>query len=30
MISFNEGVVELPILWHENMHQWWGDNVSEA
>ncbi len=30
MISFNEGVVELPVLWHENMHQWWGDNVSEA
>jgi Peptidase family M1 domain len=30
MISFNEGVVELPILWHENMHQWWGDNVSES
>ena len=30
MISFNEGVVELPLLWHENMHQWWGDNVSEA
>jgi hypothetical protein len=30
MISFNDGTVELPILWHENMHQWWGDNVSEA
>ena len=30
MISFNEGVVEVPLLWHENNHQWWGDNVSEA
>ncbi len=30
MISFNDGTVELPVLWHENMHQWWGDNVSEA
>jgi hypothetical protein len=30
MISFNAGIVELPLLWHENMHQWWGDNVSEA
>ena len=30
MISFNAGVAELPLLWHENMHQWWGDNVSES
>ena len=30
MISFSAGEVELSVLWHENFHQWWGDNVSEA
>jgi hypothetical protein len=30
MISFAGGEVDLPTLWHENFHQWWGDNVSEA
>ena len=30
MISFNEGEIELPVLFHENMHQWWGDNVTEG
>jgi hypothetical protein len=30
MISFNEGKIELPVLWHENFHQWWGDHVTEG
>lgn len=30
MISFSASTVELPVLWHENFHQWWGDNVSEG
>jgi Peptidase family M1 domain len=30
MISFNSGVIYLPVLWHENMHQWWGDHVTEG
>jgi aminopeptidase N len=30
MISFNSGIIYLPVLWHENMHQWWGDNVTEG
>jgi hypothetical protein len=29
-ITFNGGSVSLPTLNHENMHQWWGDNVSES
>jgi hypothetical protein len=29
MISFNAGEVDLPTLYHENFHQWWGDNVTE-
>jgi aminopeptidase N len=30
MITFQGGVVSnLGILAHENMHQWWGDNVTE-
>ncbi len=24
------GVANLAILYHENFHQWWGDNVSDA
>ncbi len=30
MITFAGGQVDLDTLYHENMHQWWGDNVSEA
>lgn len=30
MITFEGGKVYLGTLYHENMHQWWGDNVSEA
>jgi hypothetical protein len=30
MISFTDGEIGLPVLWHENFHQWWGDNVSES
>jgi hypothetical protein len=29
MIVFTRGHVGLRTLYHENMHQWWGDNVSE-
>ncbi|MGE5287909.1 MAG: M1 family aminopeptidase [Micromonosporaceae bacterium] len=30
MIAFSGGQIGLRTLNHENMHQWWGDNVSEA
>jgi aminopeptidase N len=30
MITFAGGRIDLDTLNHENMHQWWGDNVSEA
>jgi Peptidase family M1 domain len=30
MITFSQGVIDTDTLYHENMHQWWGDNVSEA
>jgi len=30
MITFAGGEIDLGTLNHENMHQWWGDNVSEA
>ncbi|MEO8888212.1 MAG: M1 family aminopeptidase [Jatrophihabitantaceae bacterium] len=30
MITFAGGQVDLDTLNHENMHQWWGDNVSEG
>jgi hypothetical protein len=30
MITFAGGRVGLSTLYHENMHQWWGDNVSEG
>jgi Peptidase family M1 domain len=29
-ITFAGGEIDLDPLNHENMHQWWGDNVSEA
>ncbi|HEY7621497.1 MAG TPA: M1 family aminopeptidase [Solirubrobacteraceae bacterium] len=29
-ITFNGGRIGLQTFNHENMHQWWGDNVSEA
>ncbi len=30
MIAFAGGVIDTDTLYHENMHQWWGDNVSEG
>ncbi|MFZ0665573.1 MAG: M1 family aminopeptidase [Acidimicrobiales bacterium] len=30
MITFGYGWLGLDTLYHENMHQWWGDNVTEA
>jgi hypothetical protein len=30
MITFAGGTIDLDTLNHENMHQWWGDNVTEA
>jgi aminopeptidase N len=30
MITFAGGEVDLDTLYHENMHQWWGDHVTEA
>jgi hypothetical protein len=30
MITFAGGRISLGTLNHENMHQWWGDNVSEG
>jgi aminopeptidase N len=30
MITFNGGRISLGTFNHENMHQWWGDNVSEG
>src|SRR5262249_47935713 len=29
-ITFANASIDLQTLHHENMHQWWGDNVSEA
>jgi hypothetical protein len=29
-ITFANEAIDLQTLHHENMHQWWGDNVSEA
>ena len=29
-ITFNGGEIGLSTFNHENMHQWWGDNVSES
>jgi aminopeptidase N len=30
MITFASGRISLGTFHHENMHQWWGDHVSEA
>ncbi len=30
MITFACGRIGLSTFYHENIHQWWGDNVSEA
>jgi hypothetical protein len=30
MITFAGGFIDTDILYHENMHQWWGDNVTEG
>jgi hypothetical protein len=30
MITFAGGEIDLDTFNHENMHQWWGDNVSES
>ena len=30
MITFAGGQVDTDTLYHENMHQWWGDNVTEG
>ena len=30
MITFAGGTIDLDTFNHENMHQWWGDNVTEA
>jgi aminopeptidase N len=29
MIAFAGGFIGTDVLYHENMHQWWGDNVTE-
>ncbi len=29
MIAFSGGTIDTDTLYHENMHQWWGDNVTE-
>ena len=29
-ITFNGGTIGLQTFNHENMHQWWGDNVAES
>ncbi len=26
MIAFAGGEIDTDTLYHENMHQWWGDN----
>jgi Peptidase family M1 domain len=30
MIAFSGSTIDLGTLYHENMHQWWGDNVTEG
>jgi hypothetical protein len=29
MITFAGGFISTDVLYHENMHQWWGDHVTE-
>jgi hypothetical protein len=30
MITFAGGFINTDVLYHENMHQWWGDHVTEG
>ena len=30
MITFARETIDTGVLYHENMHQWWGDNVTEG
>jgi hypothetical protein len=30
MITMAGGTIGLSVFYHENMHQWWGDNVTEG
>ena len=30
MIAFAGGQIDTDTLYHENMHQWWGDNVTRG
>ena len=30
MITFAGGTIDTDTLYHENMHQWWGDHVTES
>jgi hypothetical protein len=30
MIAFSGGTIDTDTLYHENMHQWWGDNITEG
>ncbi len=30
MITFSGGQIDTDTLYHENMHQWWGDHVTES
>jgi len=30
MITFAGGFISTDVLYHENFHQWWGDNVTES
>ena len=30
MITFAGGFIDTDVLYHENMHQWWGDSVTEV
>jgi aminopeptidase N len=30
MITFAGGRIGLSVFYHENFHQWWGDNVTES
>jgi len=30
MITFSGGEIDTDTLYHENMHQWWGDHVTEG